>query len=367
MIGHILTQAGWNPTVFCGAAPIGKTSGGQTGRKDFFVVEACEYRRNFLHLRPTHAAILGIEPDHFDYFRNLAEIEDAFRQFAELLPADGLLLYREDCPSTKKVVRKLNCRIISFGFSPTADWSAQLLNQEGGYYCFSIFKSGKIFAEVRLPIPGQYNILNALAAAAMCGENGVSAEQVRHGLETFPGLCCRFEIFTGQIKNLSYVMDYAHHPSEVKAALQAAREVFPNRRIWCIFQPHQASRTARLLDELAFSLQNADKVIVTEIFRAREGPPKPGEITAADLACRVEKLASAGKDQPKVIPVYETADIIDTLTTQVQADDVIITLGAGDIHSVLGLGPLALDSKPKTSKLKSKTKDLKTQDLNHAN
>jgi UDP-N-acetylmuramate--alanine ligase len=373
MAAHILTQSGRNPTVFCGAAPLGKPSGGQAGRRDFFVVEACEYRKNFSYLRPKHAVILGIEPDHFDCFENLAEIEAAFRRFAELLPVDGLLLYRDDCPSTQKIVQNLKCRTISFGFSPTADWSAKNLQQNGGYYRFSIFKGRDFLAEVQLPVPGRHNLSNALAAAALCGENGASAEEIRHGLETFPGLKRRFEIYcrtgfqpvisktfgTGasgncvptlehgneksrrQVRNLSYVKDYAHHPTEVAAALQTAREVFPNRRIWCIFQPHQASRTAWLLDELAFSLQNADKVIVAEIFRAREGPPRPGEVTAADLARRTAEFANSPHPNPlpkeegtgiKVLPIYQTDDIIDTLATQVQDSDVIITLGAGDIH-----------------------------------
>jgi UDP-N-acetylmuramate--alanine ligase len=353
MIGHILAQAGENPTVFCGAAPIGKTSGGRAGRTDFSVVEACEYRKNFLHLRPTHTAILGIEPDHFDYFEDLAEIEDAFRQFAESLPADGLLLYCEDCPTAQKVVQRINCRKMSFGLSPTTDWSAQRLHHECGNYRFSIFKRRELIVEARLPVPGRHNVLNALAAAAMCLEIGVAPYQVEHGLETLPGLQRRFEVIrravfqpatrTGQVVNLSYVADYAHHPTEVAFALETLREVFPDRRIWCIFQPHQTSRTARLLDELAFSLQNADKVIVADIFRAREGPPKPGDVTAADLARRVAEIATAANNDRKVIPVYQTDDIKDALATQLRPGDVIISLGAGDIHSVLGLGPWVLD------------------------
>jgi len=223
----------------------------------------------------------------------------------------------------------------------------------------------------------------------MCSENGASAEQIRHGLETFPGLHCRFEIvqssfphsgagtqfadapaaketlsdrescdcdrgvggssrcaptpergnevLEGQVGTVCHVCDYAHHPTEVAAALQTVREVFPNRRVWCIFQPHQASRTARLLDELASSLQNADKVIVADIFRAREGPPQPGEVTAADLARRTAEIALAGKDAGKVLPAFQTDNIKQILATQTQPGDVIVTLGAGDIHFTLGL------------------------------
>jgi UDP-N-acetylmuramate--alanine ligase len=371
IIAHILTKAGRDPTVFCGAAPLGEISGGRAGRREFFVVEACEYRKNFLYLRPHHAALLGIEPDHFDCYENLAAIEAAFRQFAESVPPDGLLLYREDCPTTRKVVQNLDCRRLSFGLSPAADWSARCISHEEGYYRFSIFKRREQILEVQLPVPGEYNILNALAAGAMCWENGCSAEEIHLGLTTFPGLHRRFEIgrtgfqaiaklaergfcqcegtgrnftiFNGSagaspsrsdkpVHHLSYVADYAHHPTEVMAALKTAREVFPKRRIWCIFQPHQASRTARLLDELAVSLQNADKIIVAEIFRAREGKPRLGEVTAGDLARRAAEVARAGKTGAEVVPVHQTDDIMDILATQLQADDVLIALGAGDIH-----------------------------------
>jgi UDP-N-acetylmuramate--alanine ligase len=132
-------------------------------------------------------------------------------------------------------------------------------------------------------------------------------------------------------------MDYAHHPTEVMAALVTAREVFTNRRIWCIFQPHQVSRTARLLDEFAESLQNADKIAVAEIFRAREGKQKPGEVTASDLARRIAEIAGNGANGKKLILAHRIEEIADILTTQVRVDDVIITLGAGDIHDKMCL------------------------------
>jgi UDP-N-acetylmuramate--alanine ligase len=345
MAGHILAWCGRNPTVFCGATPIGQNSGGRAGRRDFFVVEACEYRKNFLNLRPNQAVILNIEPDHFDCYENLAQLETAFREFAESLPEDGLLLIREDCSTTKRVVQNLPCGIKTFGFS-SADWTARDIEQVGGFYRFSVFKEGKFFTAVRLPVPGRHNLANALAATAICGENGASGEEIRQGLESFPGLQRRFEICrTGfqpvlknrQVGNLSYVMDYAHHPTEVMAALVTAREVFTNRRIWCIFQPHQVSRTARLLDEFAESLQNADKIAVAEIFRAREGKQKPGEVTASDLARRIAEIAGNGANGKKLILAHRIEEIADILTTQVRVDDVIITLGAGDIHDKMCL------------------------------
>ena len=134
-------------------------------------------------------------------------------------------------------------------------------------------------------------MLNALAAAALAYRNGISADQISAGLATFPGLHRRLELL-GTWHGATLIDDYAHHPTEVTAALTTVRRMFPHARVWCVFQPHQASRTARLLDELAASLQNADKVLVAEIFRAREGDPQPGEVTAADLARRAAELGA---------------------------------------------------------------------------
>jgi UDP-N-acetylmuramate--alanine ligase len=344
MIGHILTEAGRNPTVVCGAAPVGKTSGGRAGRKDLFVVEACEYLRNFLYLRPNHAAILNVEPDHFDCYHDLPDLETAFAQFAGRLPSDGFLLHGERflAPGTAAAAC---CRRASFG-AVDADWRAEVLEVCGGYYRFAVFKEEQRCATVELPLPGRHNVSNALAAAVMCLENGVTPAEVERGLETFPGLHRRFEIFPSHdvgpdlgstgTTNVSVVFDYAHHPTEVFCAIWTAREVFPNRRIWCIFQPHQSSRTARLLLELAVRLASADKIIVAEIFRAREGPSRPGEVTAADLARQIEGLPTAEADRGKVIPVHQTDDIMDALKTQLRSDDVVVVLGAGDIHDTVG-------------------------------
>jgi UDP-N-acetylmuramate--alanine ligase len=386
MLAHLLIQAGRDPTVVYGATPIGATSGGRAGQAmlspdplheeqrvrtsggqrettasnpqspipnpcasgshpnplpiregpavtgpavdgQVMVVEACEYRANFLHLRPHAAAILNVEPDHFDYYDSPAQLEDAFRQFAQSLPSDGLLVIRHACERTRRVTAGLQCRVESFGTSADADWSAQTLDEDRGRFRFEIRRFGRPLCEVRLPLPGQHNVQNALAAAALALENGLAADQISLGLATFPGLHRRLEV-SGDCRGATWVDDYAHHPTEVTAALRTVRQMFPQARLWCVFQPHQASRTARLLDELAASLQNADKVMVAEIFRAREGDPQPGEITAADLARRTAEL---GAD---VLPGGADHQIIETLETQLAAGDVLVTLGAGDVRKL---------------------------------
>ncbi|MCE5302003.1 MAG: UDP-N-acetylmuramate--L-alanine ligase [Planctomycetaceae bacterium] len=335
MTAHVLIEAGKDPAVCCGATPLGKTSGGRAGwlasplsgeagqgGGRLLVVEACEYRANFLNLRPRCAAILGIEPDHFDCYPSLAELENAFRRFAASVPADGFLLVRRDCPSTRRATEGFSCRTESFGLCPDADWSACDLADRRGCFGFEIRRAGRPFCRVRLRTPGRHNVLNALAAAALASRGGATPEQIAAGLSGFTGLHRRLEVL-GTWRGATWVDDYAHHPTEVSAALAAVRRMFPGRRVWCVFQPHQASRTARLLDELAASLQNADRVFVTEIFRAREGSPHPGEVAASDLARRASELGV------HVLPGHREEEILKALETGLAADDVLVTLGAG--------------------------------------
>ncbi len=359
MAAHVLVEAGLDPTVFCGATPLGASSGGRAGglpssrhtpcavrltgdpyRKHcgrhtecacydgLMLIEACEYRANFLHLRPRHAAILGIEPDHFDFYHSLGQLEQAFRQFAELVPEDGFLLVRHDCASTYRATAGLPCRVESFGLCEDADWSGRVLTENQGRFSFEIRRFGRPLCEVRLKVPGGHNVLNALAAAALCWENGAAAEQIAAGLEGFAGLHRRLELL-GTWRGVTLVDDYAHHPTEVTAALAAVRGMFPFSRVWCIFQPHQVSRTKRLLDELATSLQNVDRLLVAEIFRAREGGPRPGEVTAADLARRAKLLGV------EVLPGHTNDEIDRILEAHLAPGDVLVTLGAGDVFKRL--------------------------------
>ncbi len=327
MAAHLLSAAGRDPTVLCGATPLGQSSGGRAGRSDLLLVEACEYRANFLRLRPQQAVILGIEPDHFDYYASTAQLHRAFARFAGSVPKDGLVLVRHDCTAARQTTAALPCRVTTFGTAPAADWSARGLTHWRGRYAFEIRRLGRPMCTVRLQVPGRHNVLNALAAAALAWENGVSSQRIATALGRFRGLHRRMELL-GSLQGVLLVDDYAHHPTEVAAALHTVRRMAPGRRLWCVFQPHQASRTERLLDELAKSLHNADKVLITEIFRAREGRRHPGEVTAEDLARQVR---SGGVE---VAAVHATEDIVRLLQTHLDAGDVLITIGAGNVDRI---------------------------------
>lgn len=340
MAAQIFVDAMCDPTAVFGATPVGGSSGGRAGQGPLVLVEACEYLANFLNLRPQQAVILGIEPDHFDCYDSTSALEQAFSRFAALVPRDGLLLVRHDCAVARRIAAPLACRLETFGIGSgsgtsatavatdgEADWSAFNLQAWRGCYRFDLSHRGRMLGEVSLRVPGRHNVLNALAAAALAHANEVTSELTIRGLGRFRGLHRRLEML-GTWGGVLLVDDYAHHPTEVAASLETLRVMEPGRRLWCVFQPHQASRTEHLLDELAASLQNADTVLVADIFRAREGPARRGEVTAADLARQVRARGT------RVPDVHTAAEIEQLLTTQLTPGDVLVTMGAGDIGRI---------------------------------
>jgi UDP-N-acetylmuramate--alanine ligase len=327
MLGEVLTAAGHDPTIVYGAAPLGCPAGARAGGGPLMLAEACEYRANFLKLPARHAAILGIEPDHFDCYDSLDDLHGAFARFAESIPGDGFLLARAGCPATERVTAGLACRVETFGFARRADWQARPLGSRGGRFDFAVVRRGERWADVRLRVPGRHNVLNALAAAALAAQHGVGPHEIAHALGQFRGIQRRLEV-RGTLLGVTWVDDYAHHPTEVAAALDTVRRMFPGRRVWAVFQPHQASRTERLLDELASSIQNADKVVVCEVFRARERGPSSG----ASLAWQLARAARAlGAD---VADVRCDAEVVPLLARHLRPGDVLVTMGAGDIRKI---------------------------------
>ncbi|MBN2216613.1 MAG: UDP-N-acetylmuramate--L-alanine ligase [Pirellulales bacterium] len=338
MAAWILVGSGRDPTVLCGATTIGANDGGRAGRSGFVLAEACEYRANFLKLRPRHAVILGIEPDHFDCYAQPADVERAFAQFAAGIAPDGLLLARGDCAATRRVAAGATCRFETFALDETADWTARSQGVCQGCHRFELVRRGQSLCRIVVPMPGRHNMLNTLAAAALAWHQGVEPSQIAEALDRFPGVRRRLEP-VGTWSGAAVVDDYAHHPTELAAALETVRQTYPNRRICCVFQPHQVSRTAHLLDELASSLHNglrsgkggrpSDRLWIADIFRAREGPPRTGEVTAADLADRVRR---AGLD---VAATHRMDEIGRELNECLGPGDVLLVAGAGNIHKIL--------------------------------
>ncbi|MGH7134260.1 MAG: UDP-N-acetylmuramate--L-alanine ligase [Pirellulales bacterium] len=332
MAAEILVAAGLDPAVIAGAAPLGKTSGGRAGRGPPILVEACEYRRNFLHLFPRYAVVTGIEHDHFDYFASADDVEAAFAEFISRLPANGALVFNAECPRACREAGRARSRVVSFGIDCAADWRAINLVQHSGLFHFDICSPGGNICNIQLRVPGRHNVLNALAAAGLAAQLGVRQQFIQRGLERFAGLERRLER-VGPWVGAVWYDDYAHHPTEIRAALAALRQMFPNRRIWCIFQPHQRSRTRALLDEFADSLQNADRIGIAEVFAAREYGGAACLELAAELAERTRERGSL------VLRQHALGRLIDEVGQQIALDDVLLTLGAGDIRKVWHANP----------------------------
>ncbi|HVX16275.1 MAG TPA: UDP-N-acetylmuramate--L-alanine ligase [Pirellulales bacterium] len=327
LTAEILIAAGLDPSVIGGGTPLGQTSGGRHGQGRYLLAEACEYHRNFLHLCPRLAALTGIEPDHFDCFPSDAELTAAFGDFVRRLPRSGTLVLNADCPVARKVAGMTRARIVTYGLDAPADWRAEILSQNGGRFQVDLLRPGGRIAKISLSLPGRHNLQNALAAAALAAQAGAGDEAIAQGLTRFAGLARRLER-VGLWREAAWYDDYAHHPTAVRATLATVRQMFPSRRIWCIFQPHQVSRTRRLLDEFAASLQNADRVAIAEVFPAREMPGPACSAVAAELA---ERTRAQGTD---VLGGHTLDRLADEVGEEVAAGDVLLTLGAGDIRKI---------------------------------
>lgn len=323
LLASILLAAGEDPSYVIGAQPQGEFAGGRCGEGPWFVAEACEYREHFLTLTPEVAVLLGIEPDHFDFFSSQAHVRETFARFAGRLPAGGLLLAHQGCAATMEIARQLACRVVGFGYGPAADWQVADVAEVGhaGQFRLVHTPSGRAVS-LRLPLPGRHNVLNAAAAAATAFELGLPTAAVRKGIGQFRGIRRRLQQL-GRWRGVACWDDYAHHPTEVTAVLSTLRRLYPRRRLWCIFQPHQASRTVHLLEQFALSLQLADRVAVADVFHARE---KSGASpVAAELAERTSRYGAA------VLPQRNMAALAEHLKQSLQPQDVLVTLGAGDI------------------------------------
>jgi UDP-N-acetylmuramate--alanine ligase len=327
MAAIILGDARLHPSAVIGAQLCGVGVNGWAGDGDFFVVESCEYKKNFLDLRPKHAAFLGIEPDHFDFFPNVNAIQAAFAEFAALLPPDGLLLVRGDCAHSVLAARSSAAKVITFSQRPGSEWWATDLKNTVIGTRFRVFHRGEFYAEFSLRVPGKHNVDNALAAIVIADSLGVSVNEIRKSLEEFPGIRRRFEL-VGSWRGITLVDDYAHHPTAVSATLKTAREKFGRRKIWCAFQPHQVSRTLALMDEFSESFSDVERILVAPVFAAREESDGEEHKIARELAERI----SAGGPDARFCPTLDR--IIATLEDEALPGDVLITMGAGDIDRV---------------------------------
>ena len=317
MLATILKSVGRDPGYLIGAAVPDLNGNSAWGTDPEFVIEADEYDSAFLEYRPHIAVINHLEPDHLDYFGSFERIRDEFRQFAAAVKTDGLLIARAGIPAIDDLVAAASCEVLRFG--PGGDW--QLVDFVDGAWgsTFDISDPNGDSHPARLPLPGQHNARNALAAVAAAVAIGLSAKEAIAGLSGFRGADRRFELLA-EARGIRIVTDYAHHPTEVRAALAAAAGTGAGR-VWAVFQPHLRSRTEDFFDDFAAAFGDADRVTITEIF----SPPgrETGTLSGADLAAAISPPAGFAA----------TLDAAhDQVTTEARHGDLIILIGAGDIN-----------------------------------
>jgi UDP-N-acetylmuramate--alanine ligase len=327
MVGWILTQAGLDPTVIVGATVPQLGGPSRVGQGEPFVAESCEFARSFHHLRPQIAAVLNIEPDHLDYYRDLDEIIESFRDFVRLVPERGLVVANGSSDAARAATRDAWAPVQTFSLEPGSNWWATDLRSDRGRYRFRAFHDGEYVAQIRLQVPGTHNVENALAAIAIARSLGVQPAVIRDAVEEFRGCGRRFELL-GNWRGVTLIDDYAHHPSEIRATLRAAREMFAPRRIWAVFQPHQLARTRALFEQFAASFGDADRVVIAGIYAARE--------RAGELACATgQELAAAVAGHSRDSRYFpQLGTIIAHLEATLEPADVLVTMGAGDIWKV---------------------------------
>ncbi len=321
MLALGLIAAKQDPTVIVGASlKEFKQKNERLGKGDYFVLESCEYRRGFLNYCPKIIVITNIEPDHLDYYKNLKDYINAFQEFCEKLPKDGLIVCNIDDANVKEVIKKIKNKptVVTFGKSPNADYRLQ--NSQ-------IYFGNTRLAELNLKIPGQHNLMNAAAVIALAHHLKIELKPVLKSLHSYHGAARRYEL-KGKIGKTIFIDDYAHHPTEIKATLKAAREKFPSKKILCVFQPHQYSRTYKLLNGFAESFNDVDEVIIPNILKVRDSAADLKKVNVAKL---IQKIS---KHQPNINDGNGLKNTTKIIKKNIKSYDVVITMGAGDVYKI---------------------------------
>ncbi len=334
MLSSIFIEGNLDPTISVGGILDAIGGNIRMGKSEHFITEACEYTNTFLQFNPKRGIILNIDEDHLDFFKDLADIRNSFHTFAKRLPKDGQLYINGEIDNYREITSDLECEVFTYGITDPEygktgnagyDFSAdkiELDNQKMG--SFDFYYKGQYVDRIQLGVLGVHNISNSLPAIGLSMQIGIPMETIKKALLSFHNSKRRFE-HKGEIGGVTIIDDYAHHPTEVTATLQSAKN-YPHETLWCVFQPHTYTRTRQHLKEFAAALSLADKVVLADIYAARE--KDPGDISSKDLARELEKL---GKE---VHHFHSFDDIENFLLENCINGDLLITMGAGDIVSV---------------------------------
>ena len=323
MLSQMLMEHGMDPSIHIGGRLDAIGGSTRVGHSGIFVAEACEFNRSFLHMNPTVAVVLNIDTDHLDCYRDIDEIEETFGQYLHLLPEDGIAIGNGDDARVRRQMEKLGCRKIYFGFGEKNDWHpANLREDDRGYAAFDLMRGGEKAAEIRMGVPGSFNVMNALAALAAADALGLEPARAAESLARFIGAHRRFEL-TDTIDGVEIFHDYGHNPAEMRNALSIARKRCKGR-LWAVMQPHTFSRVRSLFQDYLTCTEEADFTLVTDICAAREADP--GDLNSGML---VEGMKAHGIDAVWT-PGFDDTEAY--LRSHWQPGDLVITMGCGDIN-----------------------------------
>ena len=325
MAGMVTTEGGFDPTIIVGGKVTVFGSNAVAGQGDVIIVEADEYDRTFLRLTPALAVITNIEEDHLDTYTDLDDIRDAFVQYANAVPFFGAAICCLDDPTVQEIIGRIERRVVTYGTSRQAEIRAENIEQQGQKTIYTVYNREERLGNIELQVPGVYNVRNSLAAVAVGLELETPFEKIKEGLRRFSGVERRFQqVGTTKEDSILVLDDYAHHPTEITATLEAASDGWPERRLVAVFQPHLYSRTRDFQHGFARAFFNADTLVVTDVYGSREAPlPGIDGQLVAELAVRY-----GHRDVHYVADKEELPAFLEHLA---RPDDLVITLGAGDV------------------------------------
>lgn len=336
MISEIMLQFQCDPTILVGGMLNSIQGNYRIGHSDYIITEACEYTNSFLSLISNINVILNVREDHLDFFKDINDIRHSFKVFADKLDANGTLIINSGIDELSYFTNDLKCKYITFGFNPnTSDFYAENITyNEFACASFDVMKrtitcsngsccvtGGEKVCHISLKVPGEHNVLNALAAIATASVMNIPVTMITAGLDHYAGTDRRFQ-YKGRFNGVTVVDDYAHHPDEIEATLTAARN-YPHKNLWCVFQPHTYTRTKALMDRFAKALTLADKVVLADIYAARETDDLG--ISSKNLKDKIEQL------DKEVYYFPSFSEIEEFLKKNCINGDLLITMGAGDV------------------------------------
>lgn len=324
MISLILYRALLDPTIMIGGELDAIGGNLKIGNSEYFITEACEYKGSFLRFFPKVGIILNIDADHLDYYKDINEINETFVKFSHNIEKNGILIGYDEDSRVKDIMNNCQRQTLSYGINSGDVRAINIKFDSNGFAEYDVVYNENTLGSIKLSVPGKHNILNSLAAVACSLYLGIDFEIIKDSLLEFTGTHRRFEK-KGERNGITVIDDYAHHPTEIMATIQAAQN-YPHKKLYCIFQPHTYTRTLTLFDEFSKAFNGVDKLILTDIYAARE--KDLGLVNSKMLADAVEKN---GVD---VIYISYFDDIVEFLEQNLSSGDVIITMGAGDVYKI---------------------------------